>query len=165
MESVARVVTDKAARLLASPGGLNENLSALAEIHGIELAEIPPGRFCFANVAADVVEKSSGTKYPALHLYCEKFANSLKEKFRTFSGTAAMAVEIRVSQDRLEGIDRALQAYLDAVARVLDQNRGDWGDGVFYAGGYEAAFGAVKHGGRNFLQAGKVTFKVEISLD
>jgi hypothetical protein len=165
MESVARVTTEKVAGLLDAPGGLNENLAAVAETAGIELTAIPAGRFYLVNVAADLIEKAGGTKYPAVHLYCEKFVNSLKEKFRTFSGRSAMVVEVRVSQDRLEGIERVLQAYVDAVTRVLDQNRGDWGDGVFYGGGYEATFGAVKHGGRNFLQTGKVSFEVEISLD
>ena len=165
MESVARVTTEKAAGLLNAPGGLNDNLAAVADVAGIELTAVPAGRFYLANVTADLIEKTGGTKYPAIHLYCEKFVNSLKEKFRTFSGRSVLVVEVRVSQDRLEGIERLLQAYVDAVTRVLDQNRGDWGDGVFYGGGYEATFGAVKHGGRNFLQTGKVSFEVEISLD
>ena len=45
-----------------------------------------------------------------------------------------MAIEVRVSQDRLEGIEEQLQMYVDAVTQVLDQNRGDWGEGMFYAG-------------------------------
>src|ERR1017187_4236679 len=74
-----------------------------------------------------------------------------------------VAIEVRVSQDRLVGIENQLQTYVDAVTQVLDQNRGDWGEGMFYAGCYEAALGPVKHGGRNFIQAGKVTFEVGVS--
>jgi hypothetical protein len=74
-----------------------------------------------------------------------------------------MVVEARVSQDRLDQLETNLQAYIDAITQVLDNSRGDWGDGVFYDGGYEVAFGGVKHGGRNFLQVAKVSFVLEIS--
>jgi hypothetical protein len=58
-----------------------------------------------------------------------------------------------------------LDIYVDAVTRILDQNRGDWGGGMFYAGGYEAVFGKMEHGGRNFIQTGKVSFEVAVSID
>jgi hypothetical protein len=34
---------------------------------------------------------------------------------------------------------------------------------MYYAGGYQASFGPVKHGGRNFIQVAKVTFDVGVS--
>ena len=74
-----------------------------------------------------------------------------------------MVVEVRVSQDRLEELQRNLEAYVEAVGEVLDRNRGGWGEGLFYAGGYEATFGPVKHGGKNFLQVAKVAFEVDVS--
>ena len=77
--------------------------------------------------------------YPTIHVYCGKAVNQLREKFRTFSGEAHMTIELRVSQDRLEGLETMLQVYADAVTRVLEESRGDWGDGVFYGGGYEIA--------------------------
>lgn len=102
-------------------------------------------------------------KYPIVTVYCEKITNVLREKFRTFSGTARLAMEVRVSQDRLDDIQRRLHLYVDAVTGVLERNRGDWGQGMFYAGGYEVGFGVVKHGGKNFVQSAKVSFDVEIS--
>ena len=74
-----------------------------------------------------------------------------------------MAVEVRVSQDRLEGIEGKLQSYAEAVTQVLDRSRGDWSEGMFYTGGYEVAFGPVKRGGKNFVQVAKVAFEVEVS--
>ena len=76
-----------------------------------------------------------------------------------------MEIDVRVSQDRVEGIDRTSQLYTDAVTQILDQNRGDWGQGLFYAGGYEILFSAVKHGGRNFIKSATVSFKVNASVD
>jgi hypothetical protein len=36
---------------------------------------------------------------------------------------------------------------------------------MFYTGGYEAVFGEMKHGGRNFIQTGKIRFEVAVSID
>jgi hypothetical protein len=96
-------------------------------------------------------------------VYCERVSNLLREKYRRFSGTVRMAIEIRDSRDRIEGLEDEVRYYADAVAQVLDSNRGDWGDGVFYPGGYEVTFGPVKQGGKNFLQSAKATFDLEVS--
>ena len=114
------------------------------------------------NVPADMAERGS-VKYPAVNVYCEQIVNQLTEKFRTFSGTVHMAVEIRHSQDRLEGLQDSMDVYADAVAAVLEASRGDWGEGAFYSGGYRVAFGAVKQGGKNYIQAAKITFEIGVS--
>jgi hypothetical protein len=115
------------------------------------------------NVAAELAERSGTVKYPAVNVYCEKIANELREKFRSFSGKVHMVIEVRHSQDRLEGIEDALEQFTDGITSTLNASRGDWGDGMFYSGGYEVSFGAVKRGGRNFTQAAKVTFEVGVS--
>ena len=115
------------------------------------------------NVAADLLDKTTAVQYPAVSVYCEKITNDLREKFRSFSGTVQLAIEVRHSQDRLDGIENALEQYADAVTQTLTASRGDWGDGMFFAGAYQVSFGAVKKGGRNFTQAAKVTFEVGVS--
>jgi hypothetical protein len=98
-------------------------------------------------------------------VYCNKIANLLREKFRAFSGDADMVIEARISQDRLDNIGTQVQLYADAITQVLDSNRGDWGNGVFYGGKYEVAFGGVKQGGLNFIQIAKVSFVLDVSAD
>ena len=71
---------------------------------------------------------------------------------------------MRVTHDRLEGLDQMAQAYVDALTQVLDSNRGDWGDGLFYTGGYTVTYQPVKHGGKNFLQTAKVSFDLQVSV-
>jgi len=115
------------------------------------------------NVSFELADRSLTMKYPAVYVYCEKIANLLREKFRSFSGKLFMVVEVRLSQDRLEELEKNLQGYVDTLTQVLDRNRGDWGQGMFYTGGYEAAFGAVKRGGKNFIQVAKITFEVQVS--
>jgi hypothetical protein len=154
--------TAKAIGKLTATTGVNAALGELTSA-GDTLAALDVGEIRAQNVAADLVEKSTAFRYPSANVYCERLVNDLKEKFRTFSGRAYLAIEVRHSQDRLDGLEAAIQTYADAVARTLDGNRGDWGDGMYYAGGYEIAYGPVKRGGRNYLQAATVKLAVEIS--
>ena len=156
-------VTAQVVALLSAPQGLNACVATLALAENVALPSLGQNQILAQNVSIELAERSTDVVYPAVNVYCEKIVNQLKEKFRNFSGIAVMAVEMRVSQDRLEGIEDQLQIYTDAVTQVLDQNRGDWGEGMFYAGCYEAALGPVKHGGQNFIQVGKVSFNVGVS--
>lgn len=151
--------------LLAAPEGLAEAVAAISVEEQVNL-EAPGMQEALAqNVAADLIEKSTPVKYPTLHVYCERLVNLQREKFRTFSGKAMLTAEVRVSQDRIEEIEHYLGRYVDAVTRVLEANRGDWGGGMFFGGGYEVSFGPVKRGGKNFLQAAKVSIEIDVSID
>jgi hypothetical protein len=163
MAWVGSTVTAQVVTLLSAPQGLSACVSTLAQAENATLPPVGPNQILARNVSIELAERSTDVQYPAVNVYCEKIVNQLKEKFRNFSGKAVMAIEVRVSQDRLGGIEDQLQVYVDAVTQVLDQNRGDWGEGMFYAGCYEAALGPVKHGGQNFIQIGKVTFEVGVS--
>ena len=163
MAQIASIGTQKVMDILAGPEGLAPTLAAIAIELGLEPATIPAANVTAQNVIAEVLEKSAGASYPAIQVYCERVTNLLREKFRTFSGKARMAVEARVSQDRVEGMDAHLQVYVDSITALLDGNRGDWGQGMFYTGGYDVSYSGVRHGGRNFLQTAKVSFEIEIS--
>jgi hypothetical protein len=165
MLQIASATTRKLIGILASSGGIAGALAALSSQLGLALPAITPHQIIAQNVAPELSERSTVSKYPLIYVYCSKMVNDLREKFRKFSGDLQMVIETRVSQDRLEQIETHLQAYVDAITGVLDSSRGDWGDGVFYGGGYEVTFGSVKLGGRNFIQIAKVSFAVEISTD
>jgi hypothetical protein len=144
--------------------GINGNLAAVTR-PGSVLSPVGTAQVVSQNVAADLLERSTMVQYPAIHIYCEKIVNSLAEKFRTFSGTAQMAIEVRHSQDRLNGLQDAVEAYAGAVTQTLDSSRGDWGDGMHYSGGYQVTFAAAKHGGKNYTQVAKVTFEIGVSIN
>jgi len=165
MANVGTIATSRLLELLLTHAGLTENLATVAELNGLKLAPIGAKQVLTQNAPQELVERSLDLKYPTILLYCERITNDLREKFRTFSGKAQMTLEVRVSQDRVEGLEKLLEIYVDAVTRILDQNRGDWGNGMFYTGGYEAIFGKMEHGGRNFIQTGKIKFEVVISTD
>ncbi len=165
MTSIADSATATIITLLSAPGGLNATIAAHAATADTPIPPVLAEQFFTDNVSSDIAEKSQDIKYTAIYVYCDKIANTLQEKFRTFSGYAQMVIDVRVSQDRLDGIDRASQLYSESVAQTLNQLRGDWGQGLFYGGKYEISFGPVKHGGRNFLKSVKVTFPVDASID
>lgn len=161
MALVASQVAGKVKQLLGA------NVAAagaqVASSSGIAVPALSAGRVISGNIPAELAEKTTGAQYPLLRVSCSKISNTLKEKFRTFSGQAEVTVETLVTQDRLEGIEDQLHGCVEAVTAVLDANRGDWGGGALYNGGYEVSFGPVKHGGRNFLQSAKVTITVDVS--
>ena len=165
MAQAGSLATNKLFSLMTSPQGVPATISMIADLNGIQPPVFTADHVTAQNVAPEIVERSTAVRYPSLNVYCNSVNNLQREKFRTFSGEAEMIVESRVSQDRLDGLEANSQLYVDAVTQVLDENRGDWGNGVSYNGGYEITYGPVKHGGRNFLQIAKITFTVYISED
>ena len=156
-------IATKTIQRMNGPSGVNHGLAALSAADGAPVPRLETDQVRAQNAAPDLAERAGSTKYPTISVYCEKLANSQAEKFRSFSGTARMTVEVRHSQDRLDGLQDMLDLCTDAVTQSLSSSRGDWGDGIFYGGGYEVAFGAVKQGGKNFIQAAKITFEVGVS--
>ena len=148
---------------LTAANGSNANLAALTQggrtLLPFDIAQIRTG-----NIAPELAEKSNTVRYPAANVYCEKLVNSQAEKFRSFSGTIQMAIDLRHSESRIEAVQADLETYADAVMGVLSANRGDWGNGMYYGGGYQVAFGPVKHGGRNYIQNAKITFEIGVSI-
>jgi len=149
--------------MLQQETGLPYAVQAIAELSGIELAPIRAGQIHAINVTPEVAERSAGVRYPGVYVFCDRVRNSLKEKFRNFSGQLRMNAEVRVSNDRIEEVEQSLQLYIDAITTVLDNNRGDWGGGAFFGGAYEINYGQVKHGGKNFVQTARVSFELEMS--
>jgi hypothetical protein len=164
MASTGSVAARKVVELLRSrEAGLGLAVAQLAEESGVALAAVPPAQVLNQNVSFELSERSQVVKYPVVHVYTDRIRNELKEKFRTFSGKVRTVAEIRVSHDRIEGIEERLRLYVDAVTRVLDQSRGCWGEGAYFGGQYEVVIEPVKHGGKNFLQMAKVVFEVDLS--
>jgi hypothetical protein len=161
--TIGSLITGQAIQLLTGTSGINAYLTGSMQANGQPMVPVSASQVRAQNVAPDIADQANVNQYPAVNVYCEKLVNSLAEKFRTFSGSAQATVEVRHSQDRLDGLQDAVENYADAVMQVLNGNRGDWGSGMFYCGQYTATFGAVKHGGRNFMQVAKVVFEIGVS--
>lgn len=165
MITLGSTATTTVIGMISGPTGINANLGSLSAPDSSIATPINLGQIYGQNVSPDLAERAKATNYPSVYVYCEKIANTQTEKFRSFSGNMQMAIEVRHSQDRVDGIQNALELYVDSVTQVLNSGRGDWGNGLYYAGGYSVAVGAVKHGGRNFIQIAKITFQIEVSIN
>jgi hypothetical protein len=166
MARISTAAVSALADLLAGPNGLPARIAELANSTAPQnVLPLSSGDIVARHVAADLAEKTSGVRYPTVHVYCEKVVNELREKFRRFSGTANLVVEVRVSHEHMEPLQAMLQTYAEGVTDVLDGNRGHWVKGVFYTGGYAIQYGPIKRGGRNFLQAAKVELTVNGSME
>ena len=160
MAKTGSVATRKMVEFLTAPDtGLGPAVAEIAEESGVDLAPIPPAHVVNQNVSFELSERAQVVKYPVVYVYTDRVRNLLTEKFRTFSGKVRTVAEVRVSQDRIEGVEEQLRLYVEAVTQVLDANRGSWGEGAFFTGGYEVSIDPVRHGGRNFLQIAKVEFE------
>src|SRR5277367_2219837 len=127
MARTGSVVTGLVVGYLNDPNkGLGPTVATLAADSGIQLTQIPPAHVVQQNLPVALAERSTSVKYPVVHVYSDRTRNLLTEKFRTFSGKVGMVAEVRVSQDRIEGIEDQLRLYVDAVTQVLDSNRGAW---------------------------------------
>ena len=164
MAQTASIVAEKFRGFLtANENGIGAAVAALSGTSGIDAPVVPPENVVHQNAPIAIAERSIAVKYPVVHVYCDRIQNLLVEKFRRFSGKVRTVAEIRVSQDRIEGLEEQTRLYVDAITQVLDQNRGSWDQGMFYTGGYEVKFEPVQHGGRNLLQIAKVIFEVDLS--
>ena len=164
MAQAASITARKLVGLLTSvDAGLGPVVARISENAGTELAAIPAESVVQQNTPFPLAERSVVVKYPVVHVYVDRVQNLLREKFRRFSGKVRTVAEVRVSQDRIEGLEEQVRLYVDAVTEVLDTNRGSWGEGMFFTGEYEVKFDAIQHGGRNFLQIARVSFEVDLS--
>ncbi|MGD1092838.1 MAG: hypothetical protein ABSB35_12720 [Bryobacteraceae bacterium] len=164
MARTGSVVTGLFAGFLNDPKtGLGPTVAGLAADTGVTLTPIPPAHVIQQNTPVPLAERSTAVQYPVVHVYSNRTRNLLTEKFRTFSGKVGMVAEVRVSQDRIEGLEDQLRLYVDSITEVLDTNRGSWGQGAFFTGGYEVNYDPVQHGGKNLLEIARVTFEVDLS--
>jgi hypothetical protein len=165
MAQVANTVARAVGGILKAETGIPFAVGLLVAQERLLPESLPVARIVERYIASDTLEKQVGAMYPSMHVYCEALENQLTERFRTFSGTAKMAIDVRVTGDHLESIENQIRHYVDAATQVLDMNRGDWGNGMFYSGGYTVTFAPIRSGGRNYLQTAKVTFNVNVSAN
>ncbi|MDP9114597.1 MAG: hypothetical protein M3O20_13090 [Acidobacteriota bacterium] len=164
MAQAASIAAAKVVAMLTdASAGLGPAVAEIAANAGVELVGIGAESVIAQNAPVALMEKSSAVKYPVVLVYSDRVQNLLTEKFRSFSGKVRTVAEVRASQDRIAGLEEKVRLYVDAVTQVLDAKRGDWGQGMFFTGGYEVKFDPVQQGGLNVLQVAKVIFEVDLS--
>ena len=165
MATTSRQAVEYLAGILSAADGLPAEYALLALRTGVEWTGREALTIEKLHIAPELLEKGAGVRYPAVYVYCDRVVNSMGEKFRSFSGTADLHVEVRVSHDHAAELTNTLELYMEALTNLLERKRGQWTSQAYYAGGYEAQFGAVKKGGRNYIQSARVKLQVHISVE
>ncbi|HUQ95645.1 MAG TPA: hypothetical protein VM120_28465 [Bryobacteraceae bacterium] len=164
MPTVATMATSKLRTMLTGENGIAFSAAQLVQGEPDLTVAAFPVAVMASTLPLDLAERSPVT-YPSVQVSCEKLSNTLREKFRTFSGKAHLVVEIRASSAHAGPTEDSLQLYTQSVLQVLHRNRGDWGGGMFYGGGYEVSFAPVRRGGSNFLQIARVSLALDVCID
>jgi hypothetical protein len=102
--------------------------------------------------------------YPRVCVYSTGIRNLLTEKFRTFSGVVAVTADIWASANLVNESDEWIHYYTEAVSLILQQNVGDWGDGLYFAGKYDVEIQSPVTGGFGFVQLAKLTCSLNVSI-
>lgn len=157
------LASQKLADLLTQIPGLAEEVQTIS---AGELDPPPPisSQQVFVSAAPiEIAEKRQQLAYPRVGIFCEKFKNTQWEKFRSISGSASVIAEIAITGNLVEQADRWIHFYVEAVTNILRRNAGDWGDGVFFSGGYSVALGVPRPGAAGFLQVAQVSCELAVS--
>src|ERR1700692_1843673 len=92
------LTADVVSMLSSTTTGVNARVDTINQADpSVNAAAI--GSIVALNASVEISEKTGHAHYPALLVYCDKFSNSLREKFRQVSGKAHVGVEVRHSQD------------------------------------------------------------------
>jgi hypothetical protein len=164
MTFTIREVLERVRELLEGEGGLADSLEQLRGEYEAE-DRAWPLRTVVLKAAPEHIEQAWGGRYPAVNVYCEKVRSRPTERLRRFSGEVQAGIEVRVSQDRLEGITDLLHYYCDAVRDVMERRGGCIGPGLYLSGEATVHVDPVKKGGSHFLQTGRVMCTVIVNRE
>lgn len=156
-------VIDAVRGVLEGESGLGASVEALKQAY-IQDERLPAAApVVFLRTPAETQEKAWPMKYPVVHVYCDRIESRPAERLRRFSGRVRVVAEVRVSQDRLEGITQSLHHYVDGVRDVLERNTGCLKDGLYLSSEYDVQIEPVKKGGLNYLQTARIACPVLVN--
>jgi hypothetical protein len=159
------LATNKIMNLLTLNDALSQAVNASAAAAGQEVAPLNSAQVINSFVGPDMGDLDLQLTYPRVCIYSSQIVNNRREKFRAFSGVAALSLDVWSSASLEQQTEAALHFYVGAVAGILQINIGDWGDGFRYSGIYEVRIQPPKVGGAGFVQCAKLTCNLEVSFN
>ena len=164
MTPLTFLAAQKVSNLMTAGNALQQQAAAIGTAMNIDAPALLPSQILLSSVAPDMGDKALQLSYPRVCIYSNGAKNTQLEKFRSFSGTVAVTVEIWTSGDLATQVDQWIHLYAEAVTEVLRSNTGDWGDGLFYSGNYDLSLQPPKAGGLGYVESAKLTFNLNVSL-
>jgi len=156
-------VIDAVRGLLEMDDGLAASMEELKQVYGEEGQLPAAAEVHFQRTPGEAQEKAWPTKYPQLHVYCDRIESRPTERLRRFSGRVRVIAEVRVSQDRLDGITKNLHFCADGVRDVLERKAGCMREGLYLSDEYDMQVDPVKKGGLNFIQTARIACAVIVN--
>jgi hypothetical protein len=157
----ARIFSTK----LTDADALQQQIAAISTGLMTAVPPIPSERIVLSSIPAELADGNVQLSYPRVCIYSSNLKNSQLEKFRSFSGQVTLVVEIWASGDLITDVDTWIHFYVEGVANILRSNTGDWGNGMFYSGAYDVQFQPPKPGGLGFVEAARLTFALNVSVN
>jgi hypothetical protein len=159
------LATNKLLTLLTLNNALSQAISSNAALAGVVLAPLNTDQIIASFVGPDIGDLDLQLTYPRVCVYSTQIANNQREKFRAFSGVAAVVADVWSSASLEQQTELALHFYVEGISALLRANIGDLGDGCRYSGIYGVHMQAPKTGGAGFVQSARVTCNLEVSFN
>jgi hypothetical protein len=157
------LAAQKLSGLLTNGDALQQQLSNLASVCNVNVPVIPSAQVTLSSASPDTADLKLQLTYPRICLYSSGLKNTQAEKFRSFSGSVSVTAEIWASGNLASDTDQWIHFYVEGVTQILNQNIGDWGDGLFFSGAYDVQLQAPKAGGFGYVESAKVTCSLNVS--
>ncbi len=163
MAPLTLLAAQKFAAVLVNGDALQGQVAASATALNLPVAPITSAQVLLSAATPAMGDNNLQFGYPRVCIYPGSLKNSLIEKFRSFSGQVELVAEVWASGDLVTEIDQWIHFYVQGIATVLQSNRGDWGDGMFFGGAYDVQFQTPKVGGLGFIESAKLTMSLNVS--
>jgi hypothetical protein len=163
MAPLTILTAQKLVDLLTSNASIETEVSFLSASSGIEVPLIPASQVYLSSAPAGMADLQQQLGYPRITVSSTRVNNTQVEKFRTLSGKVTVTAQIAATADLVTDVDTWIHFYAEAVTNILRENRGDWGDGVFFSGAYEVIVQPPAAGASGFLQLASVNIDVGVS--
>lgn len=163
MLPITLLAAQKLADLLTTGAAIEAAVTALATDNGVVVPILPASQVYVSSSPVTMAELLEELAYPKVSVFSSKLINSQVEKFRSLSGSINVTAEIAATGDLVAGVDQWIHYYAEAVSNILRQNRGDWGDGVFFSGAYEIDVLPPRAGAGGYIQIAHVNCSVDVS--
>ncbi len=150
---------------LTNADALEQQITAISTGINTVIPPITSEQVVLSSIPTELADKNVQLNYPRVCIYSSNLKNSRLEKFRSFSGQLTIVAEIWASGDLITDVDTWIHFYVEGVTNILQSNTGDWGNGMFYSGIYDVQFQPPKPGGLGFIEAAKLTFAVNVSVN
>ena len=164
MTPLTLLAAQKVSNLMTAGDALQLQTSAIGTAMNIDIPALLPNQVLLSSAAMALADSALQLSYPRICIYSSGSRNTKVEKFRSFSGTVGVTVEIWTSSDLLTQADEWIHLYAEGVTSLLRSNTGDWGDGFFYSGSYDLSFQAPKAGGLGYVECAQLTFDLTVSV-